>query len=226
MPLSPDPGTPLKRAVDPEKHAWGLPQVTAAALPIPQSGIIFPVRPNAVECVPECRSKGEGPADRAALRGDSSRYRRHVSERLQMELNATSDESAASPGGRLVRPVLAGKTGGGGKIFRESAVLIMLTALVFGCTGRAIDTELPLFHPANPQAVESVYRPPPDVFGQSRAERITETDRGMKMQMPAGHSDSTGKAHSSHGAEPLPSHSGHDTRETGHSGKTHTDHGQ
>jgi hypothetical protein len=95
-----------------------------------------------------------------------------------------------------------------------------------GCSGRAVQTDLPLTHPAHPQAVESVYGPPPDVFQNSRLEAEMKRHGGRQEKMPAAHSEPMDGGHAGHGTESQPSSAGHGSPAMDHSDKPHTGHGQ
>ena len=66
-------------------------------------------------------------------------------------------------------------------------ICITLTLLfIIGCAGEAVRVELPLNHPANPQAPESMFSPPQNPFQTELTvmEEESTSDSTMKHKMP------------------------------------------
>lgn len=112
------------------------------------------------------------------------------------------------------------------KKFWQSVFLITLsTAILAGCSGGAVQLDLPSSHPAHPQATESLYRPPPNYFEGRLLGGPPQSGDKMKMQKaPAqGHKM---ESHSGHGgeAQPMDDHSGSPAENQ--SGHPHMEHGK
>ncbi len=66
-------------------------------------------------------------------------------------------------------------------------ILIVSTLLaIAGCAGEAVRVEFPIDHPANPQATESHFTPPQNIFQTDMAvtEGAPAADSNMKHKMP------------------------------------------
>jgi hypothetical protein len=51
-----------------------------------------------------------------------------------------------------------------GALGAQSALILAGFLLLAGCTGKTVPVEIPKDHPAHPEAVESIYVPPPNPF--------------------------------------------------------------
>ena len=78
--------------------------------------------------------------------------------------------------------------------FSVLAVLVLM-----GCAGRTAPIELPVNHPANPEAPESAFTPPQNPFQTDVAAMAEEpeTDSVMKHKMP----ESSARQHGGHSME-------------------------
>lgn len=72
------------------------------------------------------------------------------------------------------------------------AVCILLWLTLYGCAATEISTRLPPGHPADPQAAEAVFTPPPNPFA----------DHKLPEKPPEGEEESGDHDHRQHGGMP------------------------
>ena len=101
--------------------------------------------------------------------------------------------------------------------------MMALAGLVSGCSRNFTPkVDISPSHPAHLQAIESVYRPPPNYFEIPLSGTRTGTGEKKKMHVPHGHSG----GHVGHGDNMQPVDKAADTSGSDQHGEPHTEHGK
>ena len=110
-------------------------------------------------------------------------------------------------------------------LIHKTSGCFLLVAVVFfliGCAAEPLKVDLPANHPANPQAPETAFIPPPNPFQQSMP--IAGQEAGSSSSMTHGEHPSTQQPHMTHQADQM--QQGSRSSQDAEGENQHKEHGQ